>query len=153
MLNIGEKAVDFNLKNQDGNDVRLSDFKGKKIVLYFYPKDDTPGCTTEACGLRDVYDEILSLDAVVLGVSADNEKAHTKFRNKFNLPFHLLADTERKVCESYGAWGEKKMYGKSFFGIKRITYIIDENGLISHVWPKVSPSKHAAEILEALKNN
>ncbi len=151
MLKTNEKAVDFTLKNQDGEDVSLSDFKGKKVVLYFYPKDDTPGCTTEACGLRDVYDDILDLGAVVLGVSADNEASHTKFRNKYNLPFHLLADTEKEVLNAYGAWGEKSMYGKKYMGVIRSTYLIDEEGNVSHVWPKVSPKKHASEVLEALK--
>ena len=108
--------------------ISLSDFKGKKVVLYFYPKDDTPGCTTEACAFRDVYDDILDLGAVVLGVSADSEASHTKFKQKYNLPFHLLADTEKEVLEAYGAWGEKKMYGKSYMGVIRSTYLIDENG-------------------------
>jgi len=151
MLKVGDKAKDFRVKNQEGNDISLKDFSGKKVVLYFYPKDDTPGCTTEACGLRDVYDEILKLGAVVLGVSPDNEKSHVKFREKFELPFHLLADTEHEIAESYGAWGEKKLYGKSFMGIKRITYIIDEKGVVSKVWPKVTPKTHADEVLDALK--
>lgn len=153
MLNVNDKAVDFTLNNQDGEVISLSDFSGKKVVLYFYPKDDTPGCTTEACGLRDVYDDILGLGAVVLGVSADGEASHTKFRFKYHLPFHLLADTEKEVCIAYGAWGEKKTSGKNFFGIKRITYIINEDGVISHVWQKVTPKKHAEEILEALKES
>ena len=151
MLNVNDKAPQFTLKNQDGKDVSLFDFKGSKVVLYFYPKDDTPGCTTEACGLRDVYDDILALGAVVLGVSADDESSHTKFRNKYNLPFHLLADTEKEVLNAYGAWGEKSMYGKKYMGVIRSTYIIDENGVISHVWPKVTPKNHADEVLEALK--
>jgi peroxiredoxin Q/BCP len=152
MLNVNDKAIDFTLPNQDGENISLSDFKGRKVVLYFYPKDDTPGCTTEACAFRDVYDDILELGAVVLGVSADSEESHTKFRTKYHLPFHLLADPEKEVLKAYGAWGEKKMYGKSFMGIKRSTYLIDEGGNVSHVWPKVSPKKHADEILEALKN-
>ncbi len=151
MLNINDKAINFTLPNQDGEIVSLSDFKGKKVVLYFYPKDDTPGCTTEACAFRDAYDDILDLGAVVLGVSADNEESHMKFRTKYHLPFHLLADTEKKVLEAYGAWGEKKMYGKTYMGVIRSTYIIDETGNISHVWPKVTPKNHADEILEALK--
>ena len=151
MLNVNDKAIDFTLPNQDGEPVSLSDFKGKKVVLYFYPKDDTPGCTTEACAFRDAYDDILDMGAVVLGVSADSEDSHVKFRTKYHLPFHLLADTEKEVLKAYGAWGEKKMYGKSFLGIKRSTYLINENGIISHIWPKVSPNKHAEEILEALK--
>ena len=151
MLSIGDSAPDFKINDDKGNLVALSDFKGKKVVLYFYPKDDTPGCTTEACGLRDVYDEILDLGAVVLGVSKDTESSHTKFREKFDLPFHLLADIDNEVIEPYGAWGEKKMYGKSYMGINRITYIIDENGIITHAWPKVKPADHAAEVLKALK--
>lgn len=151
MLSIGDRAPDFKINDDKGNPIALSDFKGKKVVLYFYPKDNTPGCTTEACGLRDVYDEILDLGAVVLGVSKDSESSHTKFKEKFNLPFHLLADVDNEIIEPYGAWGEKKMYGKSYMGINRITYIIDENGKITHVWPKVKPADHAAEVLEALK--
>lgn len=151
MLITGDKAIDFTLKNQAGHEISLSEYIGKKIVLYFYPRDNSPGCTTEACGLRDVYDEILELGAVVLGVSADTEASHQKFINKHNLPFHLLADTNHEVCEAYGAWGEKKMYGKVFFGIKRMTYIIDEKGMIEYVFPKVSPKKHADEILDVLK--
>ena len=151
MINVMDKAIDFTLNNQDGKAISLHNFIGKKVVLYFYPKDNTPGCTVEACGLRDVYDDILDIGAVVLGVSADNETSHIKFRNKFELPFHLLADTEKEVCMAYGAWDEKKMYGKVFFGIKRITYIINEEGIISHVWKKVTPKNHAEEILEALK--
>ncbi|MEX1308064.1 MAG: thioredoxin-dependent thiol peroxidase [Eubacteriales bacterium] len=151
MLSIGDRAPDFKINDDKGNPIALSDFKGKKVVLYFYPKDNTPGCTTEACGLRDVYDEILDLGAVVLGVSKDSESSHTKFKEKFNLPFHLLADVDNEIIEPYGAWGEKKMYGKTYMGINRITYIIDENGKITHVWPKVKPADHAAEVLEALK--
>jgi peroxiredoxin Q/BCP len=151
MLKVNDKAIDFKLPNQDGELVSLSEFRGKKVVLYFYPKDDTPGCTTEACNFRDVYDEILALGAVVLGVSADSEESHSKFKMKYHLPFHLLADTEKEVLEAYGAWGEKKMYGKTYMGVIRSTYLIDKEGNISHVWPKVSPKKHADEILNALK--
>jgi len=151
MLAIGDKAIGFTVKNQQGKDISLDDFLGKKVVLYFYPKDNTPGCTTEACGLRDVYDEILNLGAVVLGVSPDNEKSHTKFIEKFNLPFHLLADVDHKIAEGYGAWGEKKSYGKIYLGIKRMTYLIDEKGNVLNVWPKVSPKDHADQILAALK--
>ena len=151
MLNVNDVAKDFTLTDQDGDVISLNDFAGKKVVLYFYPKDDTPGCTKEACALRDVYDEILTLGAVVLGVSADDEDSHTRFRIKYHLPFHLLADIKKEVCKKYGAWGEKKMYGKIYFGIKRITYIIDENGIITHVWKKVTPKNHGDEILIALK--
>ena len=151
MLNVGDQAVDFSIKNQADETIRLKDFEGKKVVLYFYPKDNTPGCTTEACGLRDVYDEILDLGAVVLGVSKDSAASHGKFKDQYNLPFHLLADTDMEVIKAYGAWAEKKMYGKSFMGIQRMTYLIDENGKIKNIWPKVSPNTHADEVLKALK--
>ena len=151
MFKVNEKAKDFTLVNQDGKDVSLSDFKGKKIVLYFYPKDDTPGCTTEACAFRDVYDDILEAGAVVLGVSADDAASHTKFKQKYNLPFHLLADTDKEVLNAYGAWGEKKMYGKSYMGVIRSTYLIDEDGNVAEVWPKVTPKNHADEVLKALR--
>jgi len=150
MLKKGNKAIAFELKDHDGKPVRLEDFRGKKVVLYFYPKDNTPGCTIEAEGFRDVYDEILEKGAVVLGVSPDAQKSHENFRNKFNLPFHLLSDEDHNIAEAYGAWGEKKMYGKSYMGIVRSTFIIDESGTISHVFPKVSPNEHAQEILKAL---
>jgi thioredoxin-dependent peroxiredoxin len=152
MLSIGDKAIDFKAKNQEGKDISLNDFMGKKIVLYFYPKDDTPGCTIEACGLRDVYDEILSLGAVVLGVSPDDENSHVKFIDKFDLPFHLLADIDHKIADDYGSWGEKKNYGKIYMGIKRMTYIIDEKGMVLKVWPKVKPEGHAKDILTVLKS-
>ncbi len=147
MLGAGEKAIDFKLKTAENKEISLSDFKGKKIVLYFYPKDDTPGCTKEACGFRDVYDYILEAGAVVVGISPDGEKSHEKFRNKYNLPFYLLSDEDHKVSEAYGAWGEKKMYGKTYMGIIRSTFIIDENLTIQKVFPKVSPDKHAEEVL------
>jgi len=150
MLNIGDKAVDFELNNHEGKPVTLKDFKGKKIVLYFYPKDNTSGCTIEAEGFRDVYDDILDKGAVVLGVSPDAQKSHENFRSKYDLPFHLLSDEDHSVAEAYGAWGEKKMYGKTYMGIIRSTFVIDESGNLSHVFPKVSPKKHAEEILEAL---
>jgi peroxiredoxin Q/BCP len=150
MLEKGNKAIAFKLNNHEGKSIGLEDFKGKKVVLYFYPKDNTSGCTIEAEGFRDVYDEILEKGAVVLGVSPDSQKSHENFRSKYNLPFHLLSDPEHNVAEAYGAWGEKKMYGKAYMGIIRSTFIIDESGNISHVFPKVSPNEHAKEILEAL---
>ncbi len=150
MLKAGEKAVDFVFKTDEYKEVSLSDFKGKKIVLYFYPKDDTPGCTKEACGFRDVYDYILEAGAVVVGISPDGEKSHDKFRNKYNLPFYLLSDEEHRIAEAYGAWGEKKMYGKTYMGIIRSTFIIDEEMVVSKVFPKVSPEGHAEEVLEFL---
>ncbi|WP_027628206.1 thioredoxin-dependent thiol peroxidase [Ruminiclostridium cellobioparum] len=150
MLKAGEKAVNFVLKTTDDKEVSLSDFKGKKIVLYFYPKDDTPGCTKEACGFRDVYDYILEAGAVVVGISPDGEKSHDKFRNKYNLPFYLLSDEDHKVSEAYGAWGERKMYGKTYMGIIRSTFIIDEEMVIQKVFQKVSPEGHAEEVLDLL---
>ena len=150
MLEIGNKAIAIKLKNHEGKVISLEDFKGKKIVLYFYPKDNTSGCTIEAEGFRDVYDDILEKGAVVLGVSPDAQKSHENFKTKYNLPFHMLSDEDHSTAEAYGAWGEKKMYGKTYMGIIRSTFIIDESGTVSHVFPKVSPQKHAAEILKAL---
>ncbi|MGC9311810.1 MAG: thioredoxin-dependent thiol peroxidase [Sediminispirochaetaceae bacterium] len=151
MLAEGTKAPDFSLPDEEGTEVSLSSFRGKKVVLYFYPKDNTPGCTKEACSFRDVYDEILSLGAVVIGMSADSRKSHTSFKNKFDLPFYLLSDPDKKVLELYEAIGEKKMYGKTYQGILRSTYIIDEEGTIIKAYPKVKPDDHAAEVLEALR--
>ncbi len=150
MLNAGEKAVDFTLKDNNGKATSLSDFIGKKIVLYFYPKDDTPGCTKEACSFRDVYDEILEAGGVVLGVSPDGQASHSSFKEKFGLPFHLLSDEDHKVAEAYGAWGEKTMYGKTYMGVLRSTFIIGEDLIIKKVFPKVSPEGHGEEILQAL---
>ncbi|MBP7554576.1 MAG: thioredoxin-dependent thiol peroxidase [Spirochaetes bacterium] len=150
MLSVGDKAPDFTLKDGEGKDITLSSFLGKKVVLYFYPKDNTPGCTTEACGFRDVYDYILEKGAAVIGISRDSSASHKKFADKFNLPFYLLSDKDGAVLESYSALGEKKLYGKIFIGILRITYIIDENGIISKVFPKVSPKDHAKEVLDSL---
>ncbi len=152
MLKQGDKAIEFSLKSYDGKDVSLSDFRGKKIVLYFYPKDNTPGCTKEACGFRDVYDYILDAGAVVIGISPDSQASHEKFINKFSLPFYLLSDEDHKVAEAYGAWGEKKSYGKTYMGIIRSTFIINENLVIEKVFPKVSPEHHAEEILNLLNN-
>lgn len=150
-MNSGDKAIDFKLKAFDGKDISLSDFKGKKIVLYFYPKDNTPGCTKEACGFRDVYDYILEAGAVVIGVSPDGETSHARFRDKYQLPFYLLSDEGHKISEIYGAWGEKKAYGKVSKGIIRSTFIINENFIVEKVFPKVSPEGHAEEILDFLQ--
>lgn len=146
----GTKAPDFTLKDGEGKDVTLSKLKGKKVVLYFYPRDDTPGCTTEACEFRDNLVRVKKKGALVFGISKDDEKSHQKFSEKFQLNFPLLSDTEGKVIEKYGAWGEKSMYGKKFMGIIRSTFIIDEDGRILKVFPKVSPQGHAEEVLEAL---
>jgi len=153
MLKAGDKAIEFNLKSAQNQEISLSDLKGKKIVLYFYPKDDTPGCTKEACGFRDVYDYILEAGAVVVGISPDGGHSHDKFRNKYNLPFYLLSDEEHKVSEAYGAWGEKKFFGKTYMGIIRSTFIIDEELVIAKVFPTVSPEGHAEEILNFLQKN
>ncbi|MEI7885406.1 MAG: thioredoxin-dependent thiol peroxidase [Clostridia bacterium] len=152
MMKQGEQALDFELADQNEKIVKLSDFLGKKVVLYFYPKDDTPGCTVEACEFRDVYDYILATGSVVIGVSPDSSASHIKFATKHNLPFHLLSDTEHKLAEAYGVWAEKTMFGKKYFGIVRTTLIIDEKGKIMQVFPKVSPAGHAEEILQVLKN-
>jgi peroxiredoxin Q/BCP len=130
--------------------VRLSDYRGRKIVLYFYPKDDTPGCTREACAFRDVYDEMLARGVVVIGISKDSPAAHARFKDKYNLPFHLLSDPDGQVIGAYGAWGEKKMMGRTYMGILRCTYLIDEGFLIAKVFPKVKPDEHAGEVLALL---
>jgi peroxiredoxin Q/BCP len=150
MLAPGNKAPAFSLPSDEGGTVSLKDLKGKKVVLYFYPKDDTSGCTTEACELRDSWARVKRAGAVVLGVSPDGIASHQKFRKKYKLPFALLADEDHEVAERYGAWGEKSMYGRKYFGILRSTFIIDETGRIAKVFPKVKPKGHAAEVLAAL---
>src|SRR5438128_3313432 len=149
-LKIGQKAPDFTVLNDAGQKVKLSELKGKKVVLYFYPKDDTPGCTVEACAFRDGIDEIKKRGAIVLGVSIDSVESHKKFKNKFDLNFLLLADTEKKLAEAYGTWKEKSMYGKKYMGIERTTFIIDEQGKISHIFPKVKVDQHYDQVLDAL---
>jgi peroxiredoxin Q/BCP len=149
-LKVGQKAPDFTVLNDKGEKVKLSDFKGKKVVLYFYPKDDTPGCTKEACAFRDGIDEIKARGAAVLGVSADSVDSHKKFKSKFDLNFSLLADEDKKMVEDYGVWKEKSMYGKKFMGIERTTFIIDKQGKISHIFPKVKVDQHYDEVVEAL---
>ena len=148
----GKRFVDFNLPNQDGKNVKLDDFAGKWLVVYVYPKDDTPGCTTEACAFRDGIDQIKKRGAVVLGVSADSVDSHKKFIDKFDLNFPLLADTDKKMVEAYGTWKEKSMYGKKYMGIERTTFIIDEQGKISHIFPKVKVDQHYDEVVGALRN-
>jgi peroxiredoxin Q/BCP len=152
MLKAGEKAPEFSLLNQDGEQVRLSDFRGKLVVIYFYSKDDTPGCTTEACEFRDRFPDFERLNAVVLGISSDNVKSHSGFRTKYKLPFHLLADPDKEAHNLYGTWVEKKMYGKKHFGTQRSTFIIDAAGVIRHVFPKVKPQGHAEEVKRILES-
>ncbi len=148
MLKEGDKAPDFSSNDQNGNTVNLSDFKGKRVVLYFYPKDDTPGCTKEACSFRDADAVYREKGITVLGVSTDSEKSHQKFISKYQLPFDLLADTEKKIVEEYGVWGEKSMYGKKYMGTFRKTFLIDD-GKIVKIFEKVDVAKHADEVLAA----
>ena len=150
MLTEGSKAPDFSLKDENGKTWTLADFLGKKFVLYFYPRDNTPGCTTEACSFRDSYQVFKDRGVDVVGISPDTEASHRKFREKFNLPFLLLADPDKQVLQSYGAYGEKMMYGKKVMGVIRSTFVIDETGTIAKVFPKVSPDKHVKELLEIL---
>jgi len=146
----GEAAPDFTLESDSGEAVTLSSLKGKQVVLYFYPKDDTPGCTTQACGIRDAYGEFERAGAVVLGVSPDTAESHVKFRSKYGLPFTLLADPEHEVAEAYGVWAEKKNYGKTYMGIVRSTFVIDEQGKLKKVMRNVKPDTHADKVLAAL---
>jgi len=146
----GELAPDFELAADDGSTVKLSDFRGQKVVLYFYPKDDTPGCTTQACELRDRTKEIETRGAVVLGVSPDSVKSHQKFKDKFSLPFRLLADTDHAVAERYGVWKEKSMYGRKYWGVERTSFIIDEKGVLTKVLPKVQPAEHVDRVLKLI---
>ena len=150
MLEIGAKAPDFTLFDKDGNSVSLSGFLGKKVVLYFYPKDNTPGCTRQACAFAASYEAFKALDAVVIGVSKDSVASHAKFAAKHDLPFILLADPELEAIKAYDVWQEKKLYGKVSMGVVRTTYVIDENGMIEKAMPKVKPDTNAAEILAYL---
>jgi peroxiredoxin Q/BCP len=147
----GAPAPKFTSKDQDGNDVSLDQFKGKKVVLYFYPKDDTPGCTAEACDFRDNYQGLKAQGIEVLGVSVDDEKSHQKFITKHSLPFTLLADTDQQIVNSYGVWGEKNMYGKKYMGINRTTFVIDEKGNIAHIITKVDTKSPTAQVLDLIK--
>ena len=146
-LQAGDPAPAFSAKDQDGNDVKLADFKGEKVILYFYPKDNTPSCTVQACNLRDNYDVLLKKGYKVLGVSGDNEKSHQKFINKHNLPFPLLVDTDQKIVNDYGVWGLKKTFGKEYMGIMRTTFVINEKGVIEEVVQKVNTANHTDQIL------
>jgi len=152
MLKEGDKAPDFGVKDQDGRLHQLSDYKGKKIALYFYPKDLTPGCTTQSCNLRDNYTDLKKAGIEVIGVSADTEKKHVQFIDKHQLPFTLLADTDKKLINAYGVWGPKKFMGKEFDGINRTTFIIDEQGFIKKIIDKVETKNHAEQILNILNN-
>ncbi|HEX7051693.1 MAG TPA: thioredoxin-dependent thiol peroxidase [Longimicrobiales bacterium] len=150
MLKENDVAPDFTLPADDGSEVTLSALRGRKVVLYFYPKDDTSGCTTQACGVRDSFPEFEARGAVVLGVSPDPVRSHVKFRDKYDLPFRLLADTDHAVAEAYGVWKEKSMYGRKYWGNERTTFIIDEAGRIARIFPQVKPAEHAELVLGAL---
>ena len=146
----GDPAPAFEAKTISGETIRLADLKGKDVVLYFYPKDDTPGCTKEACSFRDAYSEFKSKGAVVLGVSPDPAKAHDKFTKKFNLPFPLLLDEEKKIINAYGVWGQKTFMGRKYMGVYRVTFLIGKDGRIKKIWPDVKPEDHANEVLAAI---
>jgi thioredoxin-dependent peroxiredoxin len=146
MVQEQEQAPDFTVKTDEGKDLKLSALRGKPVVLYFYPKDDTPGCTTEACELRDAFPRFKKSEATILGVSPDDVASHQKFKKKFELPFTLLADTDHKIAERYGVWVEKSMYGKKYWGVQRATFIIDPKGTVAKVFPKVKPEGHASEV-------
>jgi peroxiredoxin Q/BCP len=146
----GKPAPDFELESDAGEKVSLASLRGKPVVLYFYPRDDTPGCTTQACGIRDAYGEFQRAGAVVLGVSPDKVDSHVKFKTKYELPFTLLADTDKEVAQAYGAWGEKMNYGRKYFGVMRSTFVIGPDGIVKKVFPKVSPATHADDVLAVL---
>ena len=149
-LQEGDKAPDFSAETNGGGSVKLADFKGKNVILYFYPKDDTPGCTKEACAFRDNFAAFKQKGAVVLGVSVDPVKAHDKFVEKYKLPFTLLADVDKKIVEGYGVWGQKVFMGRKYLGVHRVTFLIGPDGKIKKIWPKVKPDEHAEEVLAAL---
>lgn len=147
MLAVGQKAPAFTGVNQNGKTITLSEYLGKKVILYFYPKDNTPGCTAQSCNLRDNYQELIKRGFVVLGVSADNEKSHKKFIEKYELPFDLIADTDQSICTMYGVWVEKNMYGRKYMGIARTTFVINEQGFLTEVIEKVNTKEHTTQIL------
>ena len=151
MLAKGATAPDFTLPDETGTMKRLSDFKGRPVVLYFYPKDDTPGCTTEACNFRDDYSAYVDADVVILGVSPDTPGSHAKFKEKYGIPFSLLADEGHKVCDQYGTWGLKKNMGREYEGVLRTTFLVDDNGRIARVFENVKPAEHSVEVLAAIK--
>ena len=150
MIEEGKPAPDFELKTDTGETLKLSDLRGRQVVLYFYPKDDTPGCTTQACGIRDVYGEFERAGAVVLGISPDSERSHVKFKEKFGLPFTLLADEDHHVAEDYDVWKEKKYMGRTYMGVERSTFVIGEDGTLKKVMRRVKPATHADEVLAVL---
>lgn len=150
MVQVGDQAPEFSLPADDESEVKLGDLKGKKVILYFYPKDDTSGCTTQACDLRDTLPRIDELGAVVLGVSPDPVSSHQKFRDKYQLNFPLLSDVDHRVAEAYGVWKEKSMYGRKYWGVERSTFVIDEEGVVVEAWRKVRPKGHAEKVAEVL---
>jgi peroxiredoxin Q/BCP len=150
MVEEGKPAPDFELTSDSGETVRLSDFRGKPVVVYFYPRDDTPGCTAQACGIRDNYEAFGERGAVVLGISPDDEGSHVKFKQKYGLPFTLLADPDHEVAERYGVWGERKLYGKTYMGIQRSTFVVDRDGNVARVMRRVKPDTHVEQVLQAL---
>lgn len=152
MVEAGTPAPDFELRGDDGRTVRLSELRGRQVVIYFYPKDDTPGCTIQACGIRDAYGELQRAGAVVLGVSPDDELSHVEFREKYGLPFTLLSDPDHAVSERYGVWGEKQYMGSTYWGVNRSTFVVDEHGTVKRVMHAVEPDTHAGEVLEALRS-
>jgi len=151
VLEVGQRAPQFTLQDQDGTEVSLQDLAGSPVVVYFYPKDDTPGCTTQACGIRDQWSEFEEAGAVVLGISPDDVDSHGRFAAKNDLPHRLLADPERTVIEEYGAWGTKSMYGKEYQGVIRSTVLVGPDGKVAEVWPKIQPKKHADAVLQAIR--
>ena len=151
MVEVGKKAPSFSLKDQDGNKVSLSELKGKNVVLYFYPKDNTSGCTKEACNFRDHFPNFGRLDAVIIGVSPDSVESHKKFATKYNLPFRLLSDEKKELVEKYGVWKEKSMYGRKYMGVERSTFIIDKIGRVRNIFRKVKVADHNKEVIKALK--
>jgi len=150
-LKVGDTAPDFTLPTDGGGSVTLSRFRGKKVVLYFYPKDDTTGCTKQACGFRDSDSDFANFGAVIIGVSKDSVDSHDKFKKKYSLPFILASDEKSDVCERYGVWVQKSMYGRKYMGIERTTFLIDEKGVIRHIWPKVSITGHIEDVLTATR--
>jgi peroxiredoxin Q/BCP len=152
VINEGDQAPDFTLQSDAGTDVTLSSLRGRPVVLYFYPRDDTPGCTAQACGIRDVYGDFERAGAIVLGVSPDDESSHVKFKQKYELPFTLLADKDHSVAEQYGVWGEKSYGGRTYLGVNRSTFVIDEAGLVKKVMRDVKPATHADDVLAALES-